>query len=99
MNNNEIITESLKLLDSNCEWEEIYAQYAQVLINNQKTYNDRAKKFHKPYSLVVYSTIGKVLDGSSTFSYDLRFAGQSVGGIKVREGDKICLYVSEKQSK
>lgn len=99
MNNNEIITESLKLLDSNCEWEEIYAQYAQVLINNQKTYNDRAKKFHKPYSLVVYSTIGKVLDGSSTFSYDLRFAGQSVGGIKVKKGDKICLYVSEKQSK
>ena len=43
MNNNEIITESLKLLDSNCEWEEIYAQYAQVLINNQKTYNDNRK--------------------------------------------------------
>ena len=60
MNNNEIITESLKLLDSNCEWEEIYAQYAQVLINNQKTYNDRAKKFHKPYSLVVYGTIIKL---------------------------------------
>ena len=99
MNNNEIITESLKLLDSNREWEEIYARYAQELNPNQKTYNDRAKKFRKPYSLVVYSTIGKVLDGSSTFSYDLRFAGQSVGGIKVKEGDKICLYVSEKQSK
>lgn len=99
MNNNEIITESLKLLDSNREWEEIYARYAQELVKNQKPYNDRAKNFHKPYSLVVYSTIGKVLDGSSTFSYDLRFAGQSVGGIKVKEGDIVCLYVSEKQSK
>ena len=99
MNNNEIITESLKILDSNPEWESIYVRYANNIKKNQKQYNDGGKKFRTPDSLVLYSTIGKVLDGSSTFSYDLRFAGQSVGGIKVKKGDKICLYVSENQSK
>jgi len=97
MNNNEIVTESLRILDSTPEWEDIYARYARDLKNNQKAYSDRAKKFHHPESLVVYSTIGKVMDDSSTFSYDLRFAGQSVGEVKVKQGDKVCLYVSEKQ--
>ena len=35
MNNNEIITESLKLLDSNREWEEIYARYRKFNIELQ----------------------------------------------------------------
>lgn len=98
MNNNEIVAESLSILDSNLEWEKIYARYAKELVKNQKPYNDGGKKFRRPQSLVVYSTIGKVLGGSSTFSYDLRFAGQSVGGIRVGKDGKVRLYVSGKQS-
>ena len=98
MNNNEIVAESLNILDSNPEWEDIYARYAEELTKNQKAYNDGGKKFRRPQSLVVYSTIGKLLGNSSKFSYDLRFAGQSVGGIRVSKDGMVCLYVSGKQS-
>ena len=99
VNNYEIVTKSLKILNSNPEWEKIYARYAKELTNNQKTYNDGGKKFRRPQSLVVYSSIGKVLGHSSTFSYDLRFSGQSVGVIKVKKDGKVRLYVTDKQSK
>lgn len=99
MNNNEIVTESLRILDSYPEWEKIYTRYAENIKKNRKAYNEGGKMFRRPQNLVVYSSIGKVLDGSSTFSYDLRFAGQSVGGIKVKSEGKVCLYVSDEQSK
>lgn len=100
MNNNEIVAESLNILDSNPEWENIYVRYAENIKMNQKAYNDGGKKFRRPQSLVVYSTIGKLLGNSSTFSYDLRFAGQSVGEIRVRKDDgKVLLCVKDKQSK
>ena len=89
MTNKEIVKQTSELLASNVFWEDIYERYANQIIKNSKKYKDNKKLFKVKSPLTIYSTISSVMSGSS---YDLRFAGQSVGTISV-EDDIVKLTV------
>ena len=97
--NKEIVNATLKILDGNPKWELVYERYAKELQDNRKSYKDAGKSFRVQKPLVVYSKIGSVKDSSNIKLFDLRFAGQSVGEIRVnvKTGRK-DLYVTKDQS-
>jgi len=100
-NNNEMkVDETLKVLKENDDvvWE-IYERYAQQIIINKGKYGSNSHLFQVKKPLLVYSSIGKVKCDSSTTEYDLRFAGQSVGLVKVDCSGEVSLTVSESQAK
>ena len=99
MNNIEIIEKTSEVLKSNNVWESIYDRYAKEIIRNKKKYGSNSRLFQVNSPLLVYSSIGKVISNSNTTSYDLRFAGQSVGLIEVNKDNKVLLSVSDSQAK
>ena len=78
------------------EWENRYVQYLTQTVNNIDKILERRKKFHKWANLSVYSTIGNAKDNKPYF--DLRYQGQSVGSIYVKNG-KVTLKISKDQYK
>lgn len=99
MKNFEIIEKTSEILKSNHVWENIYDRYAKDIIRNKKKYGSNSRLFQVNSPLLIYSSIGKVKSGANTTSYDLRFAGQSVGLIEVNKEKEVRLTVSEKQAK
>lgn len=103
MTNEEIVTEAKQLLEKEENrqiWKKAYKQYAEGIIKNSSAYKDNAKLFQVNKPLVAYTSISKVTSNGKTTNYDLRFAGQSVGEIRVnKEDDKVYLHVSKDQAK
>lgn len=97
--NQEFVKATSQILKDNPEWESIYERYADFIIKNSGKYVSDSRLFQVNKPITVYSTIGKVISGSSNSCYDLRFAGQSIGKIEVNKGEKVCLSVSEEQVK
>lgn len=93
MDNFEIVTWANKLLkDNQDEWEERYKKYADE-IKLDKNIGDR-QKFHIPKYLNVYSSISRIKSTTKYRTYyDLRFEGQSIGTITVKNGE---VYLSTK---
>jgi len=98
MTNKKIVEQTSELLASNGLWQDIYTKYADQIENNEGNYKENKKKFQVKSPLTAYSTIGKVMSDSKTFHYDLRFAGQSVGTISVKN-DNVKLTVSDESAK
>lgn len=97
--NKEIVEKTLNILDRKPQWPQIYERYAKELQDNGKSYDDAGKLFRVQKPLVVYSKIGNVKDSSNIKLFDLRFAGQSVGEIKVNaKTGAVSLNVTEKQA-
>lgn len=97
--NKEIVNATIKVLDDNPEWQQVYERYAKELQDNGKSYEDAGKLFSIQKPLVVYSKIGSVKDSSKIKLFDLRFAGQSVGEIKVNvKTRQVNLLVNKKQA-
>lgn len=94
-------THAVLMNAENKVWETIYKRYAEGIIMNKEKYGRNAKAFQPKSPLITYSCIGKVMDNDNTTSYDLRFAGQSVGLVCVNEKwpDKVRLTVNEEQAK
>lgn len=92
------IDKTLRILDNNSQWKDIYASYAESLVKNKGKYLSNGKLFRVKNPLLVYSSIGKVKTDAGTSSYDLRFAGQSVGEISVNREGKVHLSVNEHQA-
>lgn len=93
----EIVQKTLLLLEDKeykC-WENIYEEYANKIMEKILLYEDVKKGFQIRYPLSVYSSIGKAMEG---ISFDIRYAGQSVGTIKSKS-EGLALYVNEKQAK
>lgn len=97
--NYNITKKTSKVLLENNAWESVYERYAKKIIKNKKKYGKNSKRFQVKKPLLVYSSIGKVKNDSKTTTYDLRFAGQSVGSIEVNKKDEVKLTVSEGQAK
>lgn len=76
-------TSEILLDKKNAAWKEIYMKYVKGIIENQEVYK-KCAKFHVNKPLVVYSTMSKVKTDSKIKEFDLRFAGQSVGLIKIQ---------------
>ena len=93
--NAKVVKITLELLKENREWEKRYAGYAKDILKNENKYREGSKLFKVKRPLYIYSSISKVK--SKKLIYDLRFAGQSVGEIAVKDGD-VTLKVGEKQS-
>ena len=99
MTNEEVVKVTLKLLADNKEWESRYNGYAKAILKNSDKYGRRSRKFHINSPLYIYSSITKVKNDSSTCTYDLRFAGQSVGSIAVNKEGQVYLTVTDEQAK
>lgn len=78
-------------LMQNQSWIDTYNEYAEKMIENQKSYVD-GKKFRVRKPLHAYLTIGNVKD--KCLSFDLRYLGQSVGTIKIKN-QKRLLFVDK----
>lgn len=74
-----------KLLLDNTDWRETYAGYARDLLKNKDKMAEKRKTFRVYRPLCCYTTIGAI-KGSGAFDFDLRYLGQSVGSIKVKNG-------------
>lgn len=94
--NEETVKLSAQLLKENTKWKVVYSEYAEAIKKNSASYKEYAKKFRKPSSLIVYTSIGRV---KSSYEYDLRFGGQSVGKIEGKEDEQPSLTVSDSQAK
>lgn len=99
LSNEEVVNETMRLLEENNEWEGRYAGYAKAILKNKDKYGMRSRKFKVDSPLYVYSSITRVKSDSSTCSFDLRFAGQSVGVIKVDRNGYTLLEVEDEQAK
>lgn len=99
MTNEKIVEITSTLLATNKElWEPIYARYADSVIRNHEKYGKHARCFKVDSPLFVYSSLGKVMSDSTTSLFDLRFAGQSVGMLRVDKKKQVKLIVSDKQA-
>lgn len=95
MNNSEIVKETSLLLEENCEWKERYANYAKKIDLDQ--YARGRKKFRIPSPLNIYSSISRVEKCTKyTTSYDLRYQGQSIGEITVKNGEVLLNTIEKK---
>ena len=98
ISNKEVVKETLRLLNDNPEWRDRYAKYAKAIKNNSDKYGSNSKKFQIKKPLYVYSSITKAKNDSSTSTFDMRFAGQSVGEITVNKKGLVSLKVSGQQA-
>lgn len=81
-----IVNTTNNLLTQNTEWIARYMSYADKIIKNQSKHIDGKKKFHIQSPLYLYTNIGNLLNGN-ILNYDLRFLGQSIAGIKLKNGN------------
>lgn len=96
ISNEEVVYETMKLLEeNNNEWEDRYNGYAKAILKNKDEYGKKSRKFKINSPLYVYSSI----TNSSACTFDLRFAGQSVGEIKVDKNGYTLLKVKDEQAK
>lgn len=96
--NKKFVDCTTEILRKNPEWEIIYERYAKSILKNSQKYKENSRKFQVNKPITVYSTIGKVINGTSVFYYDLRYAGQSIAHIEVDRKEQVKLYVSENQA-
>ncbi len=98
LSNRDVVEETLRLLKNNPEWKERYAKYAKAIKDNGEKYGSNSRKFQLKKPLYIYSSITKAKNDSSTSTFDMRFAGQSIGEITVNKKGLVTLKVSDQQA-
>lgn len=87
-----------KLLRSDTQWQSTYAGYARKLLENEDQMTIKRKTLGSQKALeplCCYTSIGAI-KGDRDFDFDLRFLGQSVGTIKVKNGIPLLTVSTEK---
>lgn len=84
-----------KKLQENTVWVERYKNYAEGILANKNKIEQGKRKFNVPYPLGCYITLGNSINGKTT--YDLRYLGQSVGEIRIKNNQPL-LFVTKTQS-
>ena len=74
------------LLAKNEEWILRYKNYSTKIIDNQQKYIEGRRNFRVRSPLFLYTSINNLLKKNS-LKYDLRFSGQSVATIQVKNND------------
>ena len=92
-----IVSECKSLL-MNQEWEDRYFQYADKIIKNKQRIQDARKSFHQVRPLYVYSRISEATKGGGVVEYDLRFCGQSVASLKIKN-QEVTISTKDKDEK
>lgn len=94
----ETITRTQELLNSNRDlWEPKFVRYIAETNKHTNELLKNRSKFRICANLSVYTSIGKVMNNSQKF--DLRYEGQSVGGIKIDKEGKVFLIIDKQQYK
>lgn len=77
-------------------WIPQYKAYAESMLDeaNCKMYTKASARFRVPHPLYAYLTIGEVDKRRKTAFFDLRYLGQSVGTVRVKD-DAVTLTVTE----
>ena len=88
-----IITVQSILTTNKHKWEAKYSRYLRGTIQYKPEIAERRSKFHRWGGLSVYSSIGKAYKNSSSF--DIRYQGQSVGEIKVKNNGDVYLNITK----
>ena len=83
-------------LKEDSSWVGVYKDYAIKMIKNKEEFIKARRKFRVYQPLKAYLTIGKIKD--KKVSFDLRYLGQSVGTIEVKD-EKVLLSVDFDQAK
>lgn len=96
--NEEVVNEVMRQLEEKNEWVDRYNGYASAILKNKDNYGKNSRRFKINSPLYVYSSISKVEGASSKCSFDLRFAGQSVGTLLVKQKGEPYLKVTDKQA-
>lgn len=91
----EIVEITNSLLTKNMEWIARYAGYADKIINNQPVHINGISKFRVQTPLYLYTCIGNLLN-KDVLNYDLRFLGQSVAHIKIKN-DNVIIHTHKFQ--
>lgn len=76
------------LLVQNSEWIVRYIRYADEIINNQSKHIESRGKFRAQTPFYLYTCISNLLN-KNVLKYDLRFLGQSVASIKIKNGNVV----------
>lgn len=76
-------------------WEKIYAGYAAALRANQERIRQARHTFRVPKPLHRYISIGQAKKPGGATEFDLRYLGQSVGQVRVADGQGPKLTVSK----
>ena len=91
MTNEEIIKATIAELSKEPNWQERYAKYANSILKHTEYYKEMAGKAHVSFPLSAYTTISKLK--KSSCEYDIRYLGQSIGSLEIREtGERIFGY-------
>ena len=83
-----IVDECKRKLE-NQEWEKRYFDYAKKIEKNNEKIKNARQSFYQVSPLYVYSRISEATKGGSVVEYDLRFCGQSVASLKIRNQEVI----------
>lgn len=86
-------------LNKTTHWQKIYADYAASLLANRERIKQARSTFRTPKPLHRYITVGEIEKSRRTVNFDLRYLGQSVGKIRVKDAQPPKLIVSEKAAK
>ena len=92
----EVINTVNELLLNNNEWINRYQSYSDG-IDKQMDVNIKSRKLFKVNSpLYAYSSISKTI--KTRCEYDLRYKGQSIGGIKIDKNDKVLFSTNDENN-
>jgi len=84
-------------LTDNNEWIVRYKNYAKKIDSNQKQHQEGRTKFRILSPFHLYTSISNLLK-NNVLNYDLRFLGQSVANIKIKQGVVIITTNKKKDS-
>ncbi|WP_326910172.1 hypothetical protein [Sedimentibacter sp. MB31-C6] len=90
---NNIISMVQELLNNNVnEWTSNYKRYSDLIMENQSFIKDARKNFHQWEPLYVYSNISDTINANkSTVKYSLRFEGQKVATLNIKNNGNVSL--------
>lgn len=89
------IEESQKLINENTQWEEIYQEYANLILQNAEMIEELRGNFHKWSPLKFYLTIGEVKNLNKTLHVSVRYQGQEIAILTLNENKGV--YISTKK--
>lgn len=97
MNFTNTVETTNKLLSDNIEWINRYKNYAKKIARNQPIHKNGRTKFRIFSPFYLYTSISNLLK-DNVLNYDLRFLGQSVALIKIKQGAVIITTNKNKDS-
>jgi hypothetical protein len=93
----ETVSKVKDLLKTNIEeWEDRYSSYASEIKKRKQAFNKGRTEFHQWKPLYVYTSVSGAK--GAKLEYDLRFLGQSVATLKIKDDGKVLITSKDKRN-